>query len=577
MKFTSYQKIVLGYQTIVSMLRQRGFDTTLVEKELSNITEERVDEFLESFQTRKKQFGGADDSSKVDYGLSSESDSDGDGESSGSESSESESSGSDETDSDESESKKKLSLERIGDSVSYLDKATTDDMCSLLATNRIPKEQQVLKRKGIRDRLNKHLGKEVITLDNFESRVGPHLQDMFHLYDASFFNGRLSSLLSEKNCQLHICWNSKCYSVNGTCSLPDKDGCRDIKIEMSTKLFKEGIQELENQKKKGDHSAQLQVGYLSCQDTLSCVQLVFENQLVKGIVQCFCPEQLTVERKAALGDWWGRTAPVKKYSKTVMSVLNHTFGHEDYAPGLQKVISEAELAEKRRELDKKRVDVEARRKKTQEKKELREQSREKKSKKVKKAKTTKKTKKSEAKESLNLYAVPKSDASSSVHAHVLFVNKSADIAKAFSKVTSSEVSQYNNGDQVIIVMVNHDSQPVYLPDENVYEIERAIFETMGGTRVSIFHIEQIIRDLSRHQFVPKHIILTKEEAKKVIQKYQGQLPRLLAFQQDHNSADMMGRFLGLVPGQVIKIIRKSPTTCQSIAYRSVVGNIHDKS
>ena len=65
MKFTSYQKIVLGYQTIVSMLRQRGFDTTDLEKELSNITEERVDEFLESFQTRKKQFGGADDSDQA--------------------------------------------------------------------------------------------------------------------------------------------------------------------------------------------------------------------------------------------------------------------------------------------------------------------------------------------------------------------------------------------------------------------------------------------------------------------------------------------------------------------------------
>ena len=61
MKFSSYQKIVLGYNTIVDMLQKRGFDTNDLEAKCANITEDLVDIFLTSYQTKSKtQEGGYD-------------------------------------------------------------------------------------------------------------------------------------------------------------------------------------------------------------------------------------------------------------------------------------------------------------------------------------------------------------------------------------------------------------------------------------------------------------------------------------------------------------------------------------
>jgi DNA-directed RNA polymerase subunit H len=70
-----------------------------------------------------------------------------------------------------------------------------------------------------------------------------------------------------------------------------------------------------------------------------------------------------------------------------------------------------------------------------------------------------------------------------------------------------------------------------------------------------------------HVLVPKHEIMTKTEAMKVLKEYgckPEQLP--LIFVTD---PAIMGQ--GAVPGNVIRIIRKSPTAGESIYYRYVVS------
>lgn len=71
----------------------------------------------------------------------------------------------------------------------------------------------------------------------------------------------------------------------------------------------------------------------------------------------------------------------------------------------------------------------------------------------------------------------------------------------------------------------------------------------------------------RHRLVPQHIILSEEEKREVIEKFAGgdpyKLPYILA-------SDPVVSALGAKPGDVIKIIRKSPTAGESIYYRLVV-------
>jgi DNA-directed RNA polymerase subunit H len=69
-----------------------------------------------------------------------------------------------------------------------------------------------------------------------------------------------------------------------------------------------------------------------------------------------------------------------------------------------------------------------------------------------------------------------------------------------------------------------------------------------------------------HLLVPQHILLSREEVEKVLNKYRiqpYQLPRILA-------SDPAARAIQAQPGDVIQILRKSPTAGEAIAYRYVV-------
>lgn len=73
-------------------------------------------------------------------------------------------------------------------------------------------------------------------------------------------------------------------------------------------------------------------------------------------------------------------------------------------------------------------------------------------------------------------------------------------------------------------------------------------------------------DLTEHDLVPKHTILSKKEEKDVLKKYEikpDQLPKLL-------NTDPVVVSIGAKPGQIIKVERKSQTAKKAVAYRLVV-------
>lgn len=73
-------------------------------------------------------------------------------------------------------------------------------------------------------------------------------------------------------------------------------------------------------------------------------------------------------------------------------------------------------------------------------------------------------------------------------------------------------------------------------------------------------------DIFEHELVPKHVLLTEEEAKEVLVKY-----RINPYQLPHiKASDPAAREIKAVPGNVIKIFRKSSTVGEAIVYRYVV-------
>ena len=73
-------------------------------------------------------------------------------------------------------------------------------------------------------------------------------------------------------------------------------------------------------------------------------------------------------------------------------------------------------------------------------------------------------------------------------------------------------------------------------------------------------------DVMKHDLVPRHELLSDEEARAVLEKYgtsPDQLPKIFA-------NDAVARAVRAKPGQIIRIKRKSPTAGEHVAYRYVV-------
>jgi len=79
-------------------------------------------------------------------------------------------------------------------------------------------------------------------------------------------------------------------------------------------------------------------------------------------------------------------------------------------------------------------------------------------------------------------------------------------------------------------------------------------------------VEKKVIKVTNHIFQPKHEILSKEDAEKILKKFNvktNQLPYIMS--NDKGLEDLDVR-----PGDIIKITRKSPTAGESVYYRYVV-------
>jgi len=140
--------------------------------------------------------------------------------------------------------------------------------------------------------------------------------------------------------------------------------------------------------------------------------------------------------------------------------------------------------------------------------------------------------------------------------YVHFHNETKNFSKKdLDNVMQKVITTYNDESIKLILIIKE--------KENSAVTKELSKETYKN--VEVFLKKNMVFNVTHHVFVPKHVLLNKEEEDELLTKYntvKSKLPKL-------SKSDPIAKYYGLKTDQVCKIIRKSPEVGESIYYRLV--------
>ena len=120
-------------------------------------------------------------------------------------------------------------------------------------------------------------------------------------------------------------------------------------------------------------------------------------------------------------------------------------------------------------------------------------------------------------------------------------------------------------DTLIVLNLGHITMKIGVKDKVDEEYVNDLF-IKKNYFVQVFGLENFKFNVSKHQFVPKHIILSKQEAQEVIKKYDCVYSNIPTIKRD----DVQAKYLGLRPKQICKIIVENVSSGVTEKYRYCV-------
>lgn len=108
----------------------------------------------------------------------------------------------------------------------------------------------------------------------------------------------------------------------------------------------------------------------------------------------------------------------------------------------------------------------------------------------------------------------------------------------------------------------------------VNDITGKIQETINSydTQVEIFKFNKLKFDITEHILIPPHEVLTKEEGENVLETYRARKRDMPYIRTNEDVA----KYYNMKPGEITRIYRTSPQTCEAVAYRLVIKSTDSK-
>mmetsp|Transcript_8745 Transcript_8745/g.16107 ORF Transcript_8745/g.16107 Transcript_8745/m.16107 type:complete len:204 (-) Transcript_8745:240-851(-) len=110
------------------------------------------------------------------------------------------------------------------------------------------------------------------------------------------------------------------------------------------------------------------------------------------------------------------------------------------------------------------------------------------------------------------------------------------------------------------------TRAIIVVQERITNLAKQAIEEMDKMQIETFLESELLVNITKHRYVPKHQVLTEKEKQALLAKYhlkETQLPRM-------QKVDPISRFYGLKQGQVVKIFRPSETAGRYVTYRIVL-------
>ncbi|CAN3377241.1 hypothetical protein DIURU_003508 [Diutina rugosa] len=107
------------------------------------------------------------------------------------------------------------------------------------------------------------------------------------------------------------------------------------------------------------------------------------------------------------------------------------------------------------------------------------------------------------------------------------------------------------------------STGIFIYQTSITSSANKLLPTVAPATIETFNEGDLVVNITHHELVPKHIKLSRDEKRQLLERYrlkESQLPRI-------QREDPVARYLGLKRGEVVKIIRRSETAGRYASYR----------